>query len=606
MKRCALLTLIFTLILSCAAPTGAVFAFDEAGEHEITEPIQENPELNDPTKQDEQVLQAQDTAAPAATFSPAEPSSLELPAVTQNGSKREGVSQEVISDPVVESTAALSPYPPVVISELQVDGVCSGGTWCAPAGGNVEFIELYNPTANAISLEGWKLRRQATGTTSQPAEYVTFGKTGIFAGEYALVASGLVASDTVPVIAPLPSNLSNSAGSLLLVAPDGTVIDMVGWGSSAKSFYTSPAKAPGTNQSIQRCMKNGALQEANPRDNSVELLVYEDIGPTPGLGISCVEPPVVNLCTGIVISEIAANVDEQFIELHNPTSGPIVLDGCRVLTNRSTTKAFIFPADTRIDSNDFMTVPIIATDLALTKTTSGTVYVVSSDGLNEVASMSYKDLPAGTSWALIDGSWKQTYRVTPGKANVYEQYPACETGYSRNLETGRCNKVVESAVLQSDCGEGRERNPDTGRCRNIPTPKELAPCGEGQYRNEETNRCRSLAATVASVLKPCADDQFRNPLTNRCKSIASADDVALTDCSEGRERNPETNRCRNILLSTPPEAAFAVEPTKEAANAFTGWWVLGLVVAAGTGYGIWEWRDEIGRALRRLPGTHRP
>jgi hypothetical protein len=31
-----------------------------------------------------------------------------------------------------------------------------------------------------------------------------------------------------------------------------------------------------------------------------------------------------------------------------------------------------------------------------------------------------------------------------------------------------------------------------------------------------------------------------------------------------------------------------------------GWWVLGAVVAAAVGYAGWEWRDEIGRAVRKV------
>ena len=74
----------------------------------------------------------------------------------------------------------------------------------------------------------------------------------------------------------------------------------------------------------------------------------------------------------------------------------------------------------------------------------------------------------------------------------------------------------------------------------------------------------------------------------------------LVDCGEGRERNPETNRCRNVKRTAPPPASFAVEPVKEAASVFVGWWVLGAVVAAAVGYAGWEWRDEIGRAVRKV------
>lgn len=267
------------------------------------------------------------------------------------------------------------------------------------------------------------------------------------------------------------------------------------------------------------------------------------------------------------------------------------------MTNRSA-KSYVFSEYDFIESGGYRIVFIATTELTLTKTTTGMVYIVSSDGKTEIDSVEYSSLAKDTSWARIGGTWHQTYTLTPNTTNVYQQYLPCDEGYWRNIETGRCNRVIEAAG-PIDCGEGRERNPTTGRCRNSLTVRELAPCREGQYRNEETNRCRSIA-TAANALKPCADDQFRNPATNRCKKIASSDDVALADCGEGRERNPTTNRCRNIVSSVPPAAGFAVEPIKDAANIFVGWWVLGGVTVLALGYAGWEWREEVSRFVRKL------
>lgn len=584
MRRACLFLLILVLSVSLAAPPGAAFALSEEG-----------------ADVDTALAESSDTAS-SIVLSPAEEEAVQ---VIDDESSFDSVPGEGTLEgrteviPMIEVEEPVLIYPSIVISEIQVDGKCDGGNWCTGEGDNVEFIELYNPTSQEVSLDGWKLRRQATGSTSQPADFVSFQRTGLFPGEYAVVATGLVESDTVAVIAHLPSNLSNSGGSLFLVAPNGEVIDLVGWGVSAKSYYDSPAVAPGVNQSIQRCIKDGIMFEVNPRSNAAEMHVYEDLGPTPGAGVACAEAPVVNICEGIVISEVAANVDDQFIELYNQSEGPVNLAGCRLLTNRSTSKAFVFPEETVLGAGEFISVPVSGTGLTVTKTTTGTVYIVSSDGLIEVDTAIYDSMSKGTSWAKIDGSWVQTYKLTPGAANHYEQYPPCEAGYFRNLDSGRCNKIVETIAL-IDCGEGRERNPDTGRCRNLPTAKDLAPCREGQYRSEETNRCRSIALTAASVLKPCADDQFRNPETNRCKKIASADDVTLADCGEGRERNPATNRCRNVaVLASGSKAPFPVEPTTDK-ESFNGWWVLGGLALAGVGYSAWEWRFEILAATKRL------
>lgn len=191
----------------------------------------------------------------------------------------------------------------------------------------------------------------------------------------------------------------------------------------------------------------------------------------------------------------------------------------------------------------------------------------------------------GRSWAYDSaaGLWKWALPSPQTEQNFFpEEDDAGKGGTSSELKP---------------CRDDQYRSEETNRCRNISSSSGLVPCKEGQYRSEETNRCRSIASAAASVLKPCADDQFRNPATNRCKSIASSDDVA--DCGEGRERNPVTNRCRNVVQSDVPAAAFAVQPIKDSATAFVGWWALGGVATVALGYAGWEWRREISVILQK-------
>lgn len=222
---------------------------------------------------------------------------------------------------------------------------------------------------------------------------------------------------------------------------------------------------------------------------------------------------------------------------------------------------------------------------------SGNVWIEDYYGVQTYHSVSYEGMSLaaarGKSWSYDTVSDKWVFGVPS---------PYSENRVFVSMDAPGMGSVDNSAL--ADCGEGRERNPATNRCRNIPTASTLAPCKEGQYRNEETNRCRSIASAAAATLKPCGDDQFRNPATNRCKKIASADE--LTDCGEGRERNPETNRCRNIANSTVPGAGFAVQPIKDSAMVFAGWWALGGVGVLALGYAGWEWRREVQAWLRRI------
>lgn len=386
------------------------------------------------------------------------------------------------------------------------------------------------------------------------------------------------------------------SGKLRLIDAAGEVKDFVGWGSANEFWGAGPALAPNSTMSLQRHI-NSQGKYLNTPDNAKDFirapfttiyqvgLLYEVtdtcvnlIGLQVDVPVTmiqnargeCVERASINFCEGITINEIGANTTRQYIELYNPTKTTRTLEGCRLLTNRSSTNFHLLHQT--LPAAGHLVIYIDETPLKLTKTTSGTVYLVASDQETETDSRYYEDLSSDTSWSAFSDGWKQTYALTPGEQNAYTQYPSCEEGQIRNLATGRCRKVTS---LSSN----------------------LKPCREGQYRSEETNRCRTFALAT-SVRKPCADDQFRNPLTNRCKKIASVDE--LKDCGEGRERNPTTNRCRNIIRSDVPAAAFAVEPIKEVGMAFSGWWALGGVLMLALAYAGWEWRYEVRSGVHSL------
>ncbi|MBP9667363.1 lamin tail domain-containing protein [Candidatus Saccharibacteria bacterium] len=293
--------------------------------------------------------------------------------------------------------------------------------------------------------------------------------------------------------------------------------------------------------------------------------------PSPDGPNTFMQSAVINQCGGLRLSEIAANNDTQFIEVYNAAGTELDIGGCQLQTNRSQTASYVFPADTILPTGSFLTVPIASTSLTLTKTTSGTVYILNSDGSSEVDARSYENLDASTALALVGGTWLQTFTVTPGVENQYSQYPACEEGYVRNTETGRCNKV-EIVAIPTACLSTQYRSSDTGRCRNVASSAtSLTPCMPGQYRSAETNRCRSLVTAAGSQVKPCGVNQ---------------------------ERNPSTNRCRNSIKSV--SADFPVEAVKASATSTVGWWAFGGVGALAVGYAGWEWRREAAAWIKKI------
>ncbi len=519
--------------------------------------------------------------------------------------------QEVVTPPLTPVS-----YHGVVVTTVQT----TGGTGRT----DEELIELFNNSDTDIDVTGWKVTSGATKLYEFVPESKDSGHFVILpAGKavvlvtpaFSLAHTGFVSDGTFA-----NGKIANANGSIQIVNASSALVSGLSWGSGALSdgapfsgAFSSGGvlvrKLMGDNMWYQDTRVNnddfkiGSLRPSYDigflRDVYDACLNIDGVSPLIPDGWqravdgTCAEIPAVtpkNPCDGLQLTEVAANTSRQFIELYNSTDVEKDLTGCKLMTNRSK-EQYTF-TEQQLAPYDFAVIYIDSTQLTLTKTTIGTVYFLSEDAV-EIDSVSYANLHVDTSWSRIDDQWLQTYLPTPGEPNEVMIYPACDEGYERNQLTGRCSKITEPVTL-TPCKDGQYRSEETGRCRMIETASTLKPCAEGQYRSEETNRCRSIVATVASALKPCADDQFRNPATGRCKLIASVDDLPKP-CAEGQERNQETNRCRKISVESIPAAAFPVEPVKDSAKAFAGWWALGGILILGASYATWEWRDEIRR-----------
>lgn len=490
-----------------------------------------------------------------------------------------------------------------VITEVQTQGECPVGV-CT--GNAVEFVELYNPHPVEINLAGLKLRYHGTTATQYDAADLN---TVIMAPYQFVIVGKFMTSDKARVL-PLQRELANSGGAVFLAdASSPTVaIDKVAWGSAVAGYYDiKAAEAPSLNHSIQRCFNGVAVFQTDPRDTSREFTHYKNDIVTPGFGMACsapevppVDSPPVNMCAGVILNEIGANLDDQFVELYNTNAQAVDLDGCQLRTNRSATRMLVFGAE-QLDSFGYKVIHIKDSELTLTKTTTGAAYLLSSDGKVEVDAQTYTNLASGTSWSRFEDGWRQSYAPSPGGLNIDQVFLPCDDGYVRNESTGRCNKlIVESA--QTDCGDGKYRSEETGRCRAVPVVSVLAACKLGQYRSEETNRCRNLVG--ATTLTPCKEGQYRSEETNRCRNILTAS-ANLKPCKENQYRSEETNRCRNVPASTIPAAAYAVESVKDDAKTFVGWWALSAVVLLAAGYAGWEWRSEVSAWVRNISFSRR-
>ncbi len=235
---------------------------------------------------------------------------------------------------------------------------------------------------------------------------------------------------------------------------------------------------------------------------------------------------------------------------------------------------------------------------------SGTVWLQDANGVvdynNDVVPYEKADSAGneGRSWAYDarDATWRWATPNPGSEGNDFTPKLNYGKGSLKALSAKPKIKILKP------CRDDQYRSEETGRCRNIVQNKKktvaLKPCKEGQYRSEETGRCRSIAKAAAAVLKPCKEGQFRNPETGRCKKIASVDDLPKP-CKEGWERNPSTGRCRKIKKASNTLAAYPVQPVTVQQTNPAVWWTIGGLALAGVSYGVWEWRVEIKRGLRK-------
>ncbi len=435
-----------------------------------------------------------------------------------------------------------------------------------------EYIELYNPSTQSIFLDSWTLTHlRKEGSVTQNFTLhgtVTAGSSVLFAGSDSELAA------LPPDFLLKESSVVTTGGIVRLQNDKQTTIDEVHWGD-AGTTNTSPLS---TGMALYRRFSDG-----RPLTTGDEIQDYQFIQAStviPGGGGYLPYSAPINTCSGVIISEIAANVptERQFIELYNSSDVPVELDGCRLQTNRSMTKSYTLTGT--LGSGEYRAYIVAGTELLLTKTTSGSVYLLASNSETEVDARSYDSLEGETSWAWYGADdWRQTFLLTPNESNVWQEFLPCEIGYERAVDSGRCRKIVVDEVVVSECETGKYRNAETGRCRNIENSVgSLSPCGIDQYRNPETNRCRSTLSQTTE----------------------------LVACKEGQERSADTNRCHTATSpSTIPASDFPVESAQEAGKVFVGWWVLGGAGIIGLAYAGWEWRREASTLIKRASSVFR-
>lgn len=550
MKRFLLLSLVLVLVISCAAPSGVVFALEEGDKAVVISEESGDEQIENLTTQDteqlgmsDEPMTIHDESGRADSIPPPQPDIIQL------------LPPELPDSPLIITAYKATG------AHLHAVQIYNNSSVMQPLDG-YELLFVAGDEEYPIMLPvGWIKPRSYMALAWQDESVMADGEYVLPIGDEAVAAQdiSLMRSDIKPNKVIIPANY------------DGSLMHR--FKSSAGNYTTNTTFSAGADT----VLSGGLYVLPDAPDISVlEVLVNPK---------SCVIGQETEECY-------------DYIKIKNTGVAPVDLSLYRLrsgYSNASSSATNTTYLSGVIEENGWM---IIAHDrdgkrVSFTAN-DGTVWLedvygyVSFDLGVPPYIGSDRAVQVGRSWAYSfeAGTWRWAIPSPLNEANDFTEMAGSKGSGSSPRELVPCR-------------DDQYRSEETNRCRTIAVARTLIPCREGQYRSEETNRCRSIA-TAANALKPCADDQFRNPDTNRCKKIASSDDIALADCGEGRERNPLTNRCRNVKQSIPPAASFAVEPIRDSASVFIGWWVLSGVALAAVGYGGWEWREEIGRVTRKV------
>ena len=161
---------------------------------------------------------------------------------------------------------ALAPEP---IGHLLVSEVMTGG-----ASASDELIELYNPSASALPLEGLEVVYvTATGGTITRKASWAAGAASLPSGAHLLIANGAGAFASIADVT-YTNGLAAPGGSVAIrILGASTAIDAVGWGTAASTWMEGSAtQAPATGHSIERLPGGSGGSGQDTNENSADFV----------------------------------------------------------------------------------------------------------------------------------------------------------------------------------------------------------------------------------------------------------------------------------------------------------------------------------------------
>ena len=272
----------------------------------------------------------------------------------------------------------------------------------------VDSVSLgLSSTAGLVELLAFNQTNPGSSVTPVLQDYVGWSKTAA-SGAQTLPTSVTAFLEPQPLDTHNNPNISiPGTGSWLSVQPDSTnACNLVSTSSIATPVATGlsqllpPAQPPATIISIA---------SDDSKAVSTPTLPTADIG--------LMAPEITELLPNPLGN--GNDATDEYIELYNPNSVAFDLSGFGLQAGTTALHNFTFPAGTSLPAQSFTAFYSADTGLSLSNS-GGQVKLFDPLGNSISASDVYGKASDGQAWALANGTWYWTTKLTPGAANVID------------------------------------------------------------------------------------------------------------------------------------------------------------------------------------------
>lgn len=288
-----------------------------------------------------------------------------------------------------------------------------------------EWVELFNPGAEAVELSGWRIER--AGSRFETAFTFPAGAT-IAAGGYLVIGeSSVQEADLVGSLAF--QNGGGATDGIRLVDAAGTAVDVLLYDTPNTNNLADESGNPGAAFAPDAASGNGLARIPNGADTNASAADWQEVASlTPGaenvLPTPTPTPTPRPAPTGVVVNEalpdpVGSDTSGEFIELYNTTGNAVDLTGSSLDDADGGSSSYAISDATTIAAGGYLVFSRSETGIALNND-GDRARLLAEDGSLVHELVFEKSPQEGAAWARQeDGSADWTATPTSGAPNVF-------------------------------------------------------------------------------------------------------------------------------------------------------------------------------------------